>query len=565
MTWQQETKIELLNQAFKGAMSSSLFSCAAGLLFTFLMWAQVPRALLLPWVILFILAQALRMGAALLKRQGRARSFHFWQNLLFIGALPSAFLWGLFPVLSFPYVDSTTRTIIAVFISTAPTAQLLSIGSVFSAWFTCSLLLLIPLSITWFFYGTPGITLGLIGFLYLGYLYAIGLKYYKLMGERIELRLQADAASKAKTTFLATASHDLRQPLHAMTMSLAAAQTLLSREEPHKNDINAAQKSLITINGLLDNLSRLLNALLDVSKIESGDIKPSLSTLPISNLLDYVRKNYTPKAHDKNLTFKVMPCHLKIQSDPIYLQRIISHIVSNSIRHTKKGRILVGCKRSGDYLLIQIIDTGPGIPPKKFRNLFNKFNQLDTQIHHKNTNHALGLAITDRIARSLGHELSATSLPGRGTSFCLKVPLNTQEHALNDIQPLISKKTGKRRAHLVVLIHPQNDVLEETAVQIRNWGYRVLAFQTTEEAQCLQIRPQIIIAAQRLPNGLNGFEGINILRGTWKINPPGLVLVSDTSSETIREAHTYHCQTLPSPPDPTEFKDCLQESVKGEA
>ena len=565
MSWRRETKVELLNQAFKGSITTSVFSSIAAFLFTFLLWDQVPQYVLLPWFLLFFVSQILRIGGALLKQKNHLHSFQYWKRTLFLTVLPSSFMWGIFPILSFPHVDATTRTIIAIFIATAPTAQLLSTGSVFTAWLISMFLLLIPMCITWLFYGTSGITLGIIGFLYIGYLYAIGQKFYTLMGEKIELRYKADAASKAKTTFLATASHDLRQPLHAMTMSLAATQTLMSHENPNKNELQAALVSLKTMEGSVDGLTRLLNALLDVSKIESGSIKLSFSTLPISNLFEFINRTYAARAREKKLNLKIIPSSLKIQSDPIYLQRIVGNLVSNAIRHVPSGRILIGCKRKGENLLIQVIDTGPGIPPERFRDIFDEFSQLDNPGRHTSAGLGLGLAIADRMANALGHGLMVNSVPGQGSAFSLEVPISLHQQSINDTKPNISEKSGDRRAHLIVLIHPKIDILEETAVQVRNWGYRVLAFQSCEEAQALQIRPQIIIAAQKLPSHLNGFEAINILRGTWKTKNAGIVLTTTLDPETLLEANTYNCQIIPSPPEPGEFKKLLQEAIYGGA
>lgn len=560
MKWQNETQKELLDQAYKGSIPTGAFSSLAGLLFSVMLWEHVPLTLLLPWCVVFFFSQSLRMGAALYRNKNKQKyKPDYWERLFAFSVIIPSLLWGILPIITFEHVDDITRAIISIFLATAPIAQLLSVVGIFRVWLFSMALLLLPMCLSWFFFGLPGIILGMVGILYATYLYAVGQKFHRLMGDKIELSAKADAALRAKTTFLATASHDLRQPLHAMTMSLAAAQARLEQKFPSENELEGARKSLRNVDGSIESLSHLLNALLDISKLESGTIVPNFSALPVSNLFDYIDRTYHMRALDKGLGFKIITSKLTVQTDPIYIQRILGNLVSNAVRHIPSGRILIGCRKVEDHARFYVIDNGPGIPLEKFCDIFDEFNQLDNPGRQSNAGQGLGLSIADRLARMLNHPLSVQSIEGKGACFTLDVPLS------QSVPDTLDKETksivGRRQTQLVVLVDPNSATLEETSVQIRNWGYRVLAFQSCEEAQNLHIRPHVIISAQIFPSGLNGFETVNILRGTWRTDAPAIVTITDFDPEALLEASKYNCRIIPNPPDPDEFKKSIQSAI----
>ncbi|MDV7339925.1 HAMP domain-containing sensor histidine kinase [Terasakiella sp. A23] len=560
MNWRAETYRELLDQAYKGSIPTSVFSVCAGLMIALMLSDHMSTPVLSIWLALFLGTQFLRAFTA--QRYQKAKpndAFKYWEKWIYISVIPSSVMWGVLPILSFPHIDAMDRVIISVFLSTAPTAQLHAIGSIFRLWLISMVLLLIPMCLTWLFFGFEGTVLGLIGLLYAAYLFGLAKTFSKLMGDKIELSFVAHDTSKAKSTFLATASHDLRQPLHAITMSLAAALARLTgKDNPTKEEVKSAVHSIRAADTSVDGLSRLLNALLDISKIESGTLKPSLAKIPLTNLLEHIAQTYQPRALEKGIRLKVMPCSLNVHCDPVFLQRIIGNLVSNAVQHTEKGRVLVGCKRQKDKVIIQVIDDGPGIAPEKFRDIFSQFNQLDNPGRQPANGQGLGLSIADGLSCALDLTISVNSEVGKGSAFYLEVPLSQVEAETKDTK---TPRVSNRKTHLVVLLEPNSTILDETAVQIREWGYRVLAFQSTEEAQSLRIMPNLLITAQDFPNGLTGLEASNILCGTWKTQAPTLMMISDFSPEKIIEATQTNCKLIPSPPDPKEFRQTIQEMI----
>lgn len=562
MNWRTETHKALTDHAFKATVPITAFSSCAGVLIALMLAQLMDHALLIGWLVLFFAAQALRLTITMRYRTIKdTLSVKEGQKWLAFAVLPSSFAWGILPVLSFSEIGVMDRVIISVFLSTAPTAQLMSVGSVFRIWVASMVMLLIPLSCTWLLFDYQGMALGLIGFLYAVYLFSIAKTYYSLMGDKIELHFKADATSKAKSTFLATASHDLRQPLHAITMSLAAALARLKQTEPSKAEIQASVKSIEAADNSVENLSQLLNALLDMSKIESGSLKPSFAKIPINTLFSQLEEIYKPLALEKKIHLKIVPSSLQIHSDPVFLLRIIGNLVSNAVRHLDQGRIVVGCKRKGDMVVLQVIDDGPGIAPEKFRDIFAQFNQLDNEGRHPSGGYGLGLSIADGLARALGLTLSVNSVVGRGSAFYLDVPLSQISTVSHHPDTETDSTDNKRQTHLIVLLEPDSHILDETAIQIRDWGYRVLAFQSLEEAQSLKVRPHLLITAQSFPSGQSGLEISNILCGTWKIQAPTLLLISDFSPKKIMEASQSSAKLIPSPPDPKEFRQTIHDMI----
>ncbi|NVK18734.1 MAG: HAMP domain-containing histidine kinase [Methylocystaceae bacterium] len=562
MKWRAETHKTLIDHAFHGSIPITVFSSCAAILLALMLGQSLNDITLFGWILFFFATQALRLAiTAHYRRNKNALTLKDGYKWLYLAVLPSSFAWGILPVLSFSDIGAMDRVIITVFLSTAPTAQLTSIGNVFRVWVASMLFLMVPLSGTWLFLEHHGAIMGLIGFLFIIYLYNIAKTYHVLLGDKIELHSQAHATSQAKSTFLATASHDLRQPLHAITMSLAAALARLKQKEPSQAEIQASVKSIEAADNSVENLSQLLNALLDMSKIEAGSLKPSFARIPISTLFSQLKENYKPLAQEKNIDLRIVPSSLHIHSDPVFLLRIIGNLVSNAVRHLNQGRILVGCKRKGDTVIIQVIDDGPGIAPEKFRDIFAQFNQLENKGRHPSGGYGLGLSIADGLARALGLTLSVNSVVGQGSAFYLDVPISEVSSAEQHQTPKEQKSPTKRETHLVVLLQPDSHILDETAIQIRDWGYRVLAFQSLEEAQSLKVRPHLLITAQSFPSGLSGLEVSNILCGVWKTQAPTLLMISDFSPKKIMEASQASAKLIPSPPDPKEFRQTIHDMI----
>jgi len=561
MKWSEATQRALMDQAFKGAVPTGIFSIIASCLFLFALWDEIPTVHLVSWFLLMVLFQLGRIGFYYYRNKNvDLYPSEYWKTWLFIIVSPGAIFWGILPAITFYEVNDITKLIISIFLAIGPTSQLLNLAAVFHAWLFSMLFLITPMCLTWMFFGVPGIVLGAIGFVYMGYLYAVGKKFNQLMGDRMQYADDAKAAIKAKTSFLATASHDLRQPLHAISMALAAAKAHIKPKAATHTDYKDALISLDTDVLSTENLSRLFNALLDVSKLESGVIKPKISPVPINNLFDYMERTFKPLAVEKGLEFKIVASSLTVDSDPICLQRIVGNMVSNAVQHVHEGKILLGCKHMGNNTLrIMVVDTGPGIPPEKFRDIFQEFQQIDNPGRIGNAGQGLGLAIADKLSNLLNHKLSVNSLPGMGSTFGVDLPISQMQKQLEAYCAPV--EMTNQRSPLIALFDPEHQKLEEMAEILRGWGYRVLAFHSYEDAQNLQIRPHIIIASEMFPSEVSGFNVVSLLRSAWHSDAPAIVSVSDLSPQILIEATQQSCKLIHSPVKPDELKLMIESEL----
>lgn len=225
----------------------------------------------------------------------------------------------------------------------------------------------------------------------------------------------AEQAHRAKSRFLAHASHDLQQPLQAIGMftGMLERQPQSAKAAALLTDLKAAQRSM----------RDLLNAILDISKLESGAVTPRLADLPLSPLLDQLEAEFAGLAEDKGLRLRAVPTNAVVRSDPALLERIVRNLIGNAIRYTETGGVLVGCRTRGDRLWIEVYDTGRGIAEPDRRRIFEEFVQLDRPDRDRSEGIGLGLAIVERLARLLEHPVTVRSVEGRGTVFAVGVPL----------------------------------------------------------------------------------------------------------------------------------------------
>ena len=231
-----------------------------------------------------------------------------------------------------------------------------------------------------------------------------------------EAKAEAERANIAKSQFLASASHDLRQPTQSLVvfMALLAERVL---EQPARTLIEAAQQSL-------DGLKLLLDGLLDVSRLDAGLVVPQLGPVPLGPLLDRMRTEYATRAAEKGLRLHVVSCNLLVLSDPVLLERMLRNLIENALRFTQTGGVLIGCRRKRGMVRIEVLDTGIGIAQSDQRTIFEEFRQLNNPERNAAKGLGLGLSIVERMARLLGHEVSIDSRPGKGSRFAVSVSTN---------------------------------------------------------------------------------------------------------------------------------------------
>ncbi len=363
-------------------------------------------------------------------------------------------------------------------------------------------------------------------------------------------RLEAEQANAAKSKFLAAASHDLRQPVHAQGLFLSVlAGTRLDEQQRE----------------LLDNIRRssqaaseMLASLLDFSRIEAGVIKPQSQALRLQPLLDKLEREMAPLAEARGLVYRSRETPLAVDSDPALLELVLRNLISNAIRYTESGGLLVGVRRRGDRVRLEVWDTGIGIEAGQQREVFREFHQLGNPEHDSRKGLGLGLAIVDGLAHALDHRLSMRSLPGRGSVFRLSLPRTVEAIFAQETDALLSAQG--RLDMRVLIIDDEEGVRSGMLHLLRDWGCDCRVAEGGEDALQIaeQWRPELIISDYRLRERHTGSEAIAALRERLQSPIPALLVTGDTAPERLREARESGIPLMHKPVSPAELFRWLQ-------
>ncbi len=356
----------------------------------------------------------------------------------------------------------------------------------------------------------------------------------------------AERANTAKSQFLAAASHDLRQPMHAMQLFIAALRDRIKDRE---------QLSILyNIDAVSVSSGRLLNALLDVSQLEAGDVQPHFENFPIQEVLRRVARSFVTLAQGKGLDCRVVPSSLIVHSDPILLERILQNLVSNAVRHTLSGKVLIGCRRSGDRVYLQVWDTGPGIPEEQSEAIYDEFHQLANKERDRGQGLGLGLAIVRRLAACLSHRVEHRSAMGKGSCFSVNVKLGNQIHDAISVQQDEFAPVGKLKGIRVLVVEDEATVLHATCNLLQTWGLNTMSASSTEEAVEVvanaEHKPDFIIADFRLPGGSDGVDAITKVQLLIGDPVPSLLITGDieTGRHNVMSEHGFRILKKPVRP-----------------
>lgn len=344
--------------------------------------------------------------------------------------------------------------------------------------------------------------------------------------ELAEARAAAEEANIGKTRFFAAAGHDILQPLNAARLY---SSSLVERLGDSDNSTLVEN-----IDSSLESVEAILGAVLDISRLDTGAMKARLQSVPLNDLLRRIETDFAPMARAKNLELVVMPTSLVVRSDPNLLRRVVQNLVSNAIKYTLTGKVLVGARRRGTMATIEVLDSGIGIPASKFRTVFKEFARLDEGARTA-SGLGLGLSIVDRISRVLNHPVSLQSTPGKGTGFKVTLPLDASAGERVAVRPAVASKASDALNGLRVLcIDNEPRILEGMRVLLSGWGCIVSTAESV--AACAEMpgpsseRPHAIIADYHLDDG-TGIEAIAKIRASTNEAIPALLVTADRSPE----------------------------------
>jgi len=375
-----------------------------------------------------------------------------------------------------------------------------------------------------------------------------------------ELMAQKEAAEAAvlvKSRFLAAASHDLRQPLHALTLLIAALRERIVEGE--------ARRLVEHIDDSASALEGLLNALLDLSKLDAGVVTAHAECFPAQRTLDNLSRQFTPQAREKGLRLRIHGSTCWLQSDPILLERILNNLVSNALRYTDRGGILVGLRRTSGGVRFEVRDTGRGIPEAFRERIFEEYFQMENPERHRDKGLGLGLAIVARLARLLGSGVELESAPGRGSCFrfqvesCHPSEQGVQREATAFVLPLAGT--------LVAFIDDDEQILEAMMQVFEQWGMEMAGGSEVEQV-CNELHelgraPDLILSDYRLPGGRTGIDAVRVLREAFGETIPAALITGDTAPETIMAINASGLALLHKPLKPAKLRAFLSHLRAG--
>ncbi|MBY3752525.1 hybrid sensor histidine kinase/response regulator [Azospirillum formosense] len=385
----------------------------------------------------------------------------------------------------------------------------------------------------------------------------------------------AERADRAKARFLTAASHDLRQPIQA-----AALYAHILRGAVDANP--AAREAADLLQASIDSLSGMLSGLLDLARLEAGAVDVSVTEFRPDALMRHLAQEFRESAATEGTSLHVHPCGVAVRTDARLLARILTHLLSNAIRHGGGDgrRVLLGCRRRPAALEFQVWDDGRGIPPDARAAIFEEFHQLDNPERSAAKGFGLGLPLVARMARLLGLALDLRSEVGRGTVFTVTVPRATLPHdpdrrltaaaraiaaaATSAAAAATTSPTERMKGRRVLLVEDDERVRHAMTMLLKRWGVRVTAVGSAEELADrlprLRSRPHVVLADHRLPRGQTGRTVAELVRRRWDV--PVIIITGDTAPERLREARSIGCRLLHKPVEPGDLAATLDEVME---
>ncbi|MGO4561370.1 NahK/ErcS family hybrid sensor histidine kinase/response regulator [Rhizobiales bacterium 3FA27D7] len=369
--------------------------------------------------------------------------------------------------------------------------------------------------------------------------------------ELAQAQMLAEEANLGKTRFLAAAGHDILQPLNAARLYCASL--------IEKAGKGASGQAAINIESSLESVETILGAVLDISRLDAGAMKPEETTFRLDGLLRQVGTDFKPLAAEKRLKLTIVPSSLSVTTDRNLLRRLIQNLVSNAIKYTRKGHILVGVRRRGELVELQVIDTGIGIAGDKLNTVFHEFTRLDEGAREAE-GLGLGLSIVDRIARVLRLEIRLFSNQGRGTRFSVVMPVAAAAEAAPEARPRMAARLGSTLAGLsVVCIDNDTRILEGMRLLIEGWGCTATTLQGSADFKARAsalAQPDLILADYHL-DGETGLDVVAHLRRHYREAIPAVLVTADRTSEVRMAAAELDVPVINKPVKPAALRTMM--------
>jgi signal transduction histidine kinase/CheY-like chemotaxis protein len=370
-------------------------------------------------------------------------------------------------------------------------------------------------------------------------------------------RDDAERADQEKSRFLATASHDLRQPVHALGLFATTLEKRLrgSGEEPLIRNIVRS----------IDGLDRSFNAMLDVSRLDAGVVEPNFQHFPLRDLFRRLDMYFAGQAEQAHLGLRLCPGGKSVTSDPQLLERILGNLIQNAIKYTERGGIVVVARTTATHFNIEVWDTGVGIREADLPHIFEEFYQVGRRERARVQGLGMGLAIVKRLAQLLGHRLTVRSQPGRGTMFRIGIPVGGLPGIQDAIAAADTLPMAAPEPRAILIIDDEDAVREGLALLLEEWGYQAIAaasyHQAERLARTLDLPPDLILSDLHLGDGPDGIAAIEAVRQGCGCEVPAILITGDTSPDELRRATDSGYMVLFKPVQPRKLLAALRGSM----
>ncbi|MDO9313959.1 MAG: ATP-binding protein [Burkholderiaceae bacterium] len=544
-------------------------------------WAVTPATVMLPWLAMFAAMWLSRLW--LLQRFRRTASlgvvdwprWHLWWT---VGTLTSGALWGATSWVFYLRGGSVQQIALIVIVYTFCIAVVPLLATRPRVFLLFGALCFVPMAARVATDGSDeGFHLAGILLLIFSLTTLLARNYRQALQRALDLKLQADhllsqlrveksaadaarqeaeVANRAKTQFFSAASHDLRQPLHAMGLFAEAL-----RQKNH--DVEVAHL-VNSINESVDALESLFSELLDITRIDSGGVEVHPQHFSVSDLYRKLRLHFEPLAFEKGLALRLRGSKHMAYADPLLVERIARNLLSNAIRYTADGSVLVSCRRHGDRLMLQVWDTGPGISESEQKRVFEEFYQVPNGPRtdpQQRKGLGLGLAIVKRLAELIDAPIHLRSQTGKGTVFTLELPLGKR------VPQALPVPSGKGplditlNGRLIVVVEDEPAVRAGLEALLKGWGASIIGFDSVAScsawaraASTMIVKPDLLIVDYRLEHGANGVDALTALRARFGKDVPAIVITGSTMSALDLEAQQKDFHLLIKPVVPNKLR-----------
>ena len=576
-----QVRVEQVRSVYLHSPTTTIGSLVAGVALVAVMWNHISHAILVGWMLALCMHQSLRVYhyRSYLRAGVEGQQADRWGKLYILAVTTAGVIWGASGVLMYVPDSLPHQAMLTLILFGIATASMTALSAFAPAFYILITLTLLPIITRMLIEPGPGgLFLAIPGIIVLLVVLSFGRTVNRVIAEALvkrfenldlieELRAQkgiaeqaqqaAEAANRSKTQFFAAASHDLRQPLHAMGLFAAAL-----REKIKDPEVINVVKS---INASVSALEGLFNELLDISKIDSGVVKPEFSDFSLEEVFGRLRNDFSAEAAEKHLRLSLTGGAHVVHSDPVLLERILRNLVSNAIRYTAAGGVEIAATPVNGSVRVEVRDTGPGIRPEDRERIFEEFFQLENPGRTSKKGMGLGLSIVKRLCELLGCEVRLASDLGKGSMFSFDAPIGTAPEPRRDA-PVAPRDEADLSGKLIVVIDDEAAIVAGMTLLLSGWGIDVIGSLTgddvIEAVHARERMPDLIIADYRLAGGAVGTEVIERLRRALDPAIPAVIITGSTAPERISEADAGRHDLLIKPVEPDKLRELIGRKVR---